>query len=63
MEFTGTMFFVLCIIGIVKNGVMTLPPIYIGLTLAVLIYIGAHVSGSHYNPAVTFSLWLRKKIQ
>lgn len=63
MEFTGTMFFVLCIIGIVKNGVMTLPPLYIGLTLAVLIYIGAHVSGSHYNPAVTFSLWLRKKIQ
>lgn len=61
MEFFGTMIFVLCIVGIARTG-NTMVPLYIGWSLATLIYIGAGVSGSHYNPAVTLSLWLRKKI-
>ena len=39
-----------------------LVPMTVGICLAVLIYMGASVSGAHYNPAVTLALWLRKKI-
>lgn len=39
-----------------------LGPIGAGLVLAGMIYFGAHVSGGHYNPAVTFAVWLKRKI-
>ena len=45
-EIIGTFFLVL-IIGLTGN------PIAIGLGLSVLVYMGAHISGAHYNPAVT----------
>lgn len=61
MEFVGTMFFVLTIICIIVSG-SDFAPLLIGLTLAVFIYIGASVSGSHYNPSVTLGLLIRKKI-
>ncbi|MDC3071097.1 aquaporin [Bacteroidota bacterium] len=35
---------------------------FIGITLAIIIYIGYHISGAHYNPAVTFCIYLMKKI-
>ncbi|MBX7136593.1 MAG: aquaporin [Oligoflexia bacterium] len=38
-------------------------PYTIGLTLAVLIYCGGHVSGGHYNPAVSLAVYLRKGIR
>jgi aquaporin Z len=31
----------------------------IGATLMVMVYAGGHVSGGHYNPAVTLAVWLR----
>ena len=37
-------------------------PMYIGITLAIIIYIGYHISGAHYNPVVTFCIYLMKKI-
>ena len=37
-------------------------PMYIGITLAIIIYIGYHFSGAHYNPAVTFCIYLMKKL-
>ena len=54
-EFVGTFFLVL-IIGLSQN------PIAIGFGLTVLVYMGAHVSGAHYNPAVSFAMLLRKEI-
>ena len=54
-EFIGTFFLVL-IIGLSKN------PLAIGLGLTVLVYMGAHISGAHYNPAVSFAMLLRKEI-
>jgi aquaporin Z len=39
-----------------------LGPIGAGLVLAGAIYFGAHISGAHYNPAVTLAFWLRKKL-
>ena len=34
-------------------------PLAIGSVLMVMIYAGGHISGAHYNPAVTLAVWLR----
>eukprot|EP01050_Picozoa_sp_SAG11_P011046 SAG11_NODE_1144_length_5695_cov_2.181558_4_plen_575_part_00 len=39
-----------------------LAPFAIAVTLLVNIYAGGHVSGAHYNPAVTFAVYWRGKI-
>ena len=54
-EFIGTFFLVL-IIGLSKN------PLAIGFGLTILVYMGAHISGAHYNPAVSRAMLLRKEI-
>ena len=41
---------------------MTGNPIAIGLGLAVLVYMGAHISGAHYNPAVSLAMYINKQI-
>jgi aquaporin Z len=56
MECIGTMFLVLAIS-------MTGSPVAIGAMLAVLMYLGAHISGGHYNPAVSLGMWLRGKMK
>ena len=55
IEFLGTFFLVL-IIGLSQN------PVAIGLGLAVLVYMGAHISGAHYNPVVSLAMFINKKI-
>jgi aquaporin Z len=52
LECVGTFFLVFTILS-------TGNPLAIGLILASAMYIGAPISGGHYNPAVTLSLWLR----
>ena len=37
-------------------------PVAIGTVLAVMVFAGGHVSGGHYNPAVSLAVFLRKKI-
>ncbi len=65
-EIIGT-FFLLLAIGMTTIGVdihsagAALAPIAIGLTLAVVVYAGGHISGAHYNPAVTLAVTLRGK--
>ncbi len=56
MEFIGTMFLVLAI-GFSQN------PLAIGLMLAVMVYMGGHISGAHYNPAVTLAIFFRGKLE
>jgi aquaporin Z len=48
--------------GVNSSG--SLAPIAIGAILMVMIFSGGHISGGHYNPAVTMSVYLsgRQKI-
>jgi aquaporin Z len=57
-EFVGSFFLVLTICGAVLAKA-ALAPLAIGLALAALVYAGGHVSGAHYNPAVTVAVFLR----
>lgn len=63
-EFIGTFFLMLTVGMTVVN--TTHPefwaPLAIGSALAVMVFAGGHVSGGHYNPAVSFAVFLRKKI-
>jgi len=61
-EFIGTFFLVLtigCTVLAKDSGVI--PPLAIGSALMVMIFAGGHISGGHYNPAVTLAVWLRGK--
>ncbi|HEV2329770.1 MAG TPA: aquaporin [Verrucomicrobiae bacterium] len=61
-EFIGTFFLVLTV-GMtavaVSPGTSALAPLAIGSALMIMVYAGGHVSGGHYNPAVTLAVWLR----
>ena len=57
-EFIGAFFLVLTIGFTAVQGV-ALAPLAIGSILMVMVYMGGHVSGGHYNPAVTLAAWIR----
>jgi aquaporin Z len=60
VEFIGTFFLVLTIgCCVVIGGAGVIAPLAIGSALMVMIYAGGHISGGHYNPAVTLGVWLR----
>src|SRR5581483_1483401 len=63
IEFIGT-FFLVATIGftVLKPGdAGAMAPLAIGSALMVMIFAGGHISGAHYNPAVTLSVFLRGK--
>ena len=60
VEFIGTFFLVLTIgMCVIKPDAGSFAPIAIGAVLMVMIYAGGHISGAHYNPAVTLAVTLR----
>src|SRR3954452_13266163 len=60
-EFIGTFFLVTTIGFSVINNPGVIAPVAIGAALAVMIFAGGHVSGAHFNPAVTLAVYLRGK--
>lgn len=59
-EFIGTFFLVFTVgMTVISPGAGALAPLAIGSALMIMIYAGGHVSGGHYNPAVTLAVWLR----
>jgi aquaporin Z len=60
MELIGSFFLVLTIgCTVIGNGAGALAPLAIGSALMVMIFAGGHISGGHYNPAVTLGVWMR----
>lgn len=62
MEFVGTFFLYFTIANVViEPGAGLMAPVAIGVALMALVYMGGHISGAHYNPAVTLAVALRGK--
>jgi aquaporin Z len=61
VEFIGTFFLVFTVGMAVQSG-SPLAPLAIGASLMVMIFSGGHISGGHFNPAVTLAVWLRGKL-
>lgn len=60
-ELIGTFFLVLAV-GLVITRDVQLGAIAIGSMLMVMVYMGGHISGAHYNPAVSLAVMLRGKL-
>jgi aquaporin Z len=64
VEFIGTFFLVFTVgATVISPGAGPLAPVAIGAALMVMVYAGGHVSGGHYNPAVTLAVWIRGKCE
>src|SRR5579859_1439062 len=63
-ELIGTFFLVFTVgCTVVGNAGGTMAPLAIGAALMVMVFAGGHISGGHYNPAVTLGVWLRGKLE
>ena len=61
-ELLGTFLFLFTIAAAVLSA-SSLAPLAIGSVLMVMIYAGGHLSGGHYNPAVTLAALVRGRIR
>ncbi len=63
VEFIGMFMFVFTV-GMATNkaGAGALAPLAIGSLLMVIVFAGAHISGGHYNPAVSTAVFIRGKM-
>src|SRR4051794_4618818 len=61
VEFIGTFFLVFTVCEAVKTS-GGIAPLAIGSVLMVMVYAGGHISGAHYNPAVSTAVMIRGKL-
>lgn len=59
-ELVGTFIFFTVIA--LSGPIGPLAPLAIGSVLMVMVYMGGHISGAHYNPAVSLGVFLRGKL-
>jgi aquaporin Z len=64
VEFIGTFFlvFTVCMATNPKTGAGVLAPLAIGAVLMVMVFAGGHVSGGHFNPAVSTAVLVRRRM-
>ena len=63
VEFIGTFILVLTVgLSTSTKGAGDLAPLAIGSALMVMVFAGGHISGAHYNPAVSFAALLAGKL-
>lgn len=62
-EFIGT-FFLMLTVGLtaLSPDAGFVAPLAIGSILAVMVYAGGHISGAHYNPAVSLAAFIRGRL-
>src|ERR1700739_4121285 len=60
-EFIGAFFLMFAVATAALSG-SAFVPLAAGLTLMVMVYAGGHISGGHYNPAVTMAALVRGRI-
>ncbi|MCW2858036.1 MAG: porin [Marmoricola sp.] len=60
-EFIGAFFLVFTVISSVSTH-SQLAPLGIGAVLMVMIFAGGHISGGHYNPAVSIAAFVRGRL-
>jgi aquaporin Z len=63
-EFIGTFFlvFTVCVATNPKHGAGALAPLAIGSVLMVMVFAGGHISGGHFNPAVSVAVLIRGRL-
>ncbi len=63
VEFIGTFFLVFTVgMTVIEPSAGPLAPLAFGSAMMVMVYAGSHISGGHYNPAVTLSVLIRGRI-
>ncbi len=63
VEFIGTFFFIFTIgCTVIPPNAGALAPLAIGASLMVMVFAGDHVSGGHFNPAVSLAAFIRGKL-
>ena len=63
-EFIGTFFLVLTVgCTVIPGAAGVIAPLAIGGALMVMVFAGGHISGGHFNPAVTLAVFMRGRCE
>jgi len=64
VEFVGAFILVFTVgVASARTGAADLTPLAVGSVLTALVFAGGHVSGGHYNPAVSLAVLVRGKLK